>query len=120
MLQRLDLSLDQRKTFRAPDVGTDPQTMAWFMDTYSQEQGGFAQPGVVTGKPVEIGGSLGRNHATGFGVVYVAEKAFEVCKMNMRGSSIAVQALWQRGIFCSKIRSRTRRSYCRCFRCLWW
>ena len=57
------------KDIPAPDVGTDPQTMAWFMDTYSQEQGGYAQPGVVTGKPVEIGGSLGRNHATGLGVI---------------------------------------------------
>lgn len=90
------------KDIPAPDVGTDPQTMAWFMDTYSQEQGGFAQPGVVTGKPVEIGGSLGRNHATGLGVVYVAEKAFEVCKMNMKGSSIAVQGFGNVGSFAAK------------------
>jgi glutamate dehydrogenase (NAD(P)+) len=48
----------------APDMGTDPQTMAWMMDTYSQQKG-FAQPGVVTGKPVDIGGSLGRNSSTG-------------------------------------------------------
>lgn len=86
----------------APDVGTDPQTMAWFMDTYSQENGGFAQPGVVTGKPIEIGGSLGRNHATGLGVVYVAEKAFEVCKMNMNGATIAVQGFGNVGSFAAK------------------
>jgi glutamate dehydrogenase (NAD(P)+) len=90
------------KDIPAPDVGTDPQTMAWFMDTYSQEQGGFAQPGVVTGKPVEIGGSLGRNHATGLGVVYVAEKAFEVCNMNMRGSTIAIQGFGNVGSFAAK------------------
>jgi glutamate dehydrogenase (NAD(P)+) len=90
------------KDIPAPDVGTDPQTMAWFMDTYSQEQGGFAQPGVVTGKPVEIGGSLGRNHATGLGVVYVAEKAFEVCNMNMKGSSIAIQGFGNVGSFAAK------------------
>ncbi|MGZ3768327.1 MAG: Glu/Leu/Phe/Val family dehydrogenase [Bdellovibrio sp.] len=90
------------KDIPAPDVGTDPQTMAWFMDTYSQEQGGFAQPGVVTGKPVEIGGSLGRNHATGLGVVYVAEKAFEVCKMDMKGSSIAIQGFGNVGSFAAK------------------
>lgn len=90
------------KDIPAPDVGTDPQTMAWFMDTYSQEQGGFAQPGVVTGKPVEIGGSLGRNHATGLGVVYVAEKAFEVCKMNMKGATIAVQGFGNVGSFAAK------------------
>src|SRR3954452_6885807 len=53
----------------APDMGTDEQTMAWIMDTYSQVQG-RAVPAVVTGKPVEIGGSLGRSQATGRGVVY--------------------------------------------------
>lgn len=53
----------------APDVGTDGQHMAWMMDTFSQERG-FAIPGVVTGKPIEIGGSLGRAESTGRGVVY--------------------------------------------------
>lgn len=52
------------KDVPAPDVGTNSQTMAWMMDTYSQEIG-HAVPGVVTGKPVEIGGSLGREEATG-------------------------------------------------------
>jgi glutamate dehydrogenase (NAD(P)+) len=87
------------KDIPAPDVGTDPQTMAWFMDTYSQEQGGYAQPGVVTGKPVEIGGSLGRNHATGLGVVYVAEKAFEKMGTKMAGSTIAIQGFGNVGSF---------------------
>ncbi len=58
----------------APDVGTDGQTMAWMMDTFSQERG-FAIPGVVTGKPVEIGGSLGRAESTGRGVVYTIRHA---------------------------------------------
>lgn len=74
----------------APDMGTDPQTMAWIMDTYSQEVG-FAQPGVVTGKPVEIGGSLGRAGATGLGVVFIAEKALEKFKMNISGSTFVIQ-----------------------------
>jgi glutamate dehydrogenase (NAD(P)+) len=78
------------KDIPAPDVGTDSQTMAWMMDTYSQEQG-FTINGVVTGKPVEIGGSLGRAGATGLGVVYVAEKAFEKTGKQMRGSRIVVQ-----------------------------
>ncbi len=90
------------KDIPAPDVGTDAQTMAWFMDTYSQEQGGFAQPGVVTGKPVEIGGSLGRNHATGLGVVYTAEKAFEVNNMSLKGARIAVQGFGNVGSFAAK------------------
>jgi glutamate dehydrogenase (NAD(P)+) len=58
----------------APDMGTDEQTMAWIMDTYSQVQG-RAVPAVVTGKPVEIGGSLGRSQATGRGVVYTVIEA---------------------------------------------
>lgn len=87
------------KDIPAPDVGTDPQTMAWLMDTYSQEQGGFAQPGVVTGKPIEIGGSLGRNHATGLGVVYVAEKAFEKKQMSLSGARIVIQGFGNVGSF---------------------
>lgn len=90
------------KDIPAPDVGTDPQTMAWFMDTYSQEQGGYAQPGVVTGKPVEIGGSLGRNHATGLGVIYVCERAMEVNNMQMRGARIAIQGFGNVGSFAAK------------------
>ena len=90
------------KDIPAPDVGTDPQTMAWFMDTYSQEQGGYAQPGVVTGKPVEIGGSLGRNHATGLGVIYVCERAMEMKGMKMQGAKIVVQGFGNVGSFASK------------------
>jgi glutamate dehydrogenase (NAD(P)+) len=79
------------KDIPAPDVGTDAQTMAWMMDTYSQEQGGFTQPGVVTGKPVEIGGTLGRVGATGLGVIYIAERAFETQGKKLLGSTIAIQ-----------------------------
>ncbi len=79
------------KDIPAPDVGTDAQTMAWMMDTYSQEQGGFTQPGVVTGKPVEIGGTLGRVGATGLGVVYITERAFETQGRKISGATIAIQ-----------------------------
>jgi glutamate dehydrogenase (NAD(P)+) len=58
----------------APDMGTNAQTMAWLMDTYSQAKG-YAIPGVVTGKPIEIGGSLGRVEATGRGVAYTVIEA---------------------------------------------
>lgn len=60
----------------APDIGTDRQTMAWFMDTYSQING-FAAHGVVTGKPISIGGSLGREEATGRGVAYCVNFAYD-------------------------------------------
>jgi glutamate dehydrogenase (NAD(P)+) len=69
----------------APDIGTDGQHMAWMMDTYSMAKG-YAVPGVVTGKPVEIGGSLGRPESTGRGVVYVIEHAIELLKKTGRGN----------------------------------
>ncbi len=62
------------KDIPAPDVGTSAQTMAWIVDTYSQVKG-YAVPGVVTGKPIEVGGSLGRVEATGRGVVYTLIEA---------------------------------------------
>ena len=74
----------------APDMGTDPQTMAWIMDTYSQEVG-YAQPSVVTGKPVEIGGSLGRNGATGLGVIFTTEKALATQNLKIAGTTIVIQ-----------------------------
>ena len=67
------------KDVPAPDIGTDGQTMAWLMDTYSQING-YAVPGVVTGKPIAIGGSLGRAESTGKGVVFCINFAYE--KMN--------------------------------------
>ncbi len=64
------------KDIPAPDIGTDKQTMAWFMDTYSQIHG-YASHGVVTGKPISIGGSLGREAATGTGVAYCINFAYD-------------------------------------------
>jgi glutamate dehydrogenase (NAD(P)+) len=74
----------------APDMYTDSQTMAWIMDTYTMTVG-HAAPGVVTGKPVSIGGSEGRTDATGRGVLYVVEEACKVKKINLRGASVAIQ-----------------------------
>jgi glutamate dehydrogenase/leucine dehydrogenase len=74
----------------APDVGTDGQHMAWMMDTYSMAKG-HAVPGVVTGKPIEIGGSLGRPESTGRGVVYVIEHAIELLKKKNRGNFVLNQ-----------------------------
>jgi glutamate dehydrogenase (NAD(P)+) len=70
----INLIIGPDRDIPAPDVGTDAQHMAWMMDTYSQERG-FAIPGVVTGKPIEIGGSLGRAESTGRGVVYTIQHA---------------------------------------------
>jgi glutamate dehydrogenase (NAD(P)+) len=78
------------KDIPAPDMGTDPQTMAWLLDTYSQ-QVGYSAPTVVTGKPVELGGSLGRNEATGRGVVYCAEEAALHLGMRLDEATVVVQ-----------------------------
>ncbi|WP_085315526.1 Glu/Leu/Phe/Val family dehydrogenase [Derxia lacustris] len=74
----------------APDVNTGEQTMAWMMDTYSINQGS-TQPGVVTGKPVSLGGSLGRRDATGRGCYVVAREAMRRIGLPMEGARIAIQ-----------------------------
>jgi glutamate dehydrogenase (NAD(P)+) len=85
------------KDIPAPDIGTDAQTMAWIMDTYSQEQG-YAVPGVVTGKPIEIGGSLGRNTSTGRGVIYTVEEACNHLKIKQDFNvKVAVQGFGEVG-----------------------
>ena len=78
------------KDIPAPDVGTNPETMAWMLDTFSLETG-FSQTGVVTGKPVEIGGSRGRSSATGLGVVYVAQQALETQGQDISQATFAIQ-----------------------------
>ena len=74
----------------APDVGTNAQTMAWIMDTVSMHRG-YSVPGVVTGKPVAIGGSQGRSDATGQGVVYTIEDAARRAGFALRDATVAVQ-----------------------------
>ncbi len=78
------------KDIPAPDMGTDEQVMAWIMDTYSQ-QAGYTVPGVVTGKPVVLGGSLGRREATGRGLVYLIEEAAKHMGMSLEGAAAVVQ-----------------------------
>ena len=85
------------KDIPAPDVGTDSQTMAWMLDTYSLDTG-YSQTGVVTGKPVAIGGSKGRDAATGLGVVYTIQKALEKTKKPMKGATIAIQGFGKVGM----------------------
>ena len=85
------------KDIPAPDVGTNSQTMAWMLDTYSSEFG-FAQTGVVTGKPVEIGGSHGRDSATGLGVIFICEKALATKNKKMEEATIAIQGFGKVGM----------------------
>lgn len=74
----------------APDVGTNPQVMAWLMDTYSMHAG-YSVNAVVTGKPVSIGGSLGRGDATGVGVMFCTRQAMFKLGMPIEGASVVVQ-----------------------------
>jgi glutamate dehydrogenase (NAD(P)+) len=74
----------------APDVYTNEQTMAWMMDTYSMQRG-ITVPGVVTGKPVLLGGSLGRREATGRGVAFMAAEAARELRITLQGATVAVQ-----------------------------
>jgi glutamate dehydrogenase/leucine dehydrogenase len=78
------------KDIPAPDVYTDAQVMAWIMDTYSVAKG-HSVPGVVTGKPVSLGGTLGRKEATGRGCVFVTREAAKALGMDLTKSTVAVQ-----------------------------
>ncbi|MBE3557856.1 MAG: Glu/Leu/Phe/Val dehydrogenase [Ktedonobacteraceae bacterium] len=74
----------------APDMNTNPQIMAWIMDTYSMHEG-FSIPAVVTGKPLSIGGSEGRNDATALGVLFVTKRAATRLGMPLKGARISIQ-----------------------------
>jgi glutamate dehydrogenase (NAD(P)+) len=80
----------------APDVNTNAQVMAWMMDTYSMHRG-YSVTGVVTGKPVSIGGSEGRQEATGRGVVYTVQEAAKTIDLDLRGARVAVQGFGNAG-----------------------
>jgi glutamate dehydrogenase/leucine dehydrogenase len=80
----------------APDVYTNPQTMAWIMDTYSMIKG-YPIPGVVTGKPISLGGSLGRNEATGRGVFYTVRSACNYLGLPLKGARVVVQGFGNAG-----------------------
>lgn len=86
----------------APDVYTNPQIMAWIMDTYSMMKG-YPVLGVVTGKPVALGGSLGRKEATGRGVYYTILSTFEHLKIPMRGARVVVQGFGNAGSVAAKL-----------------
>jgi glutamate dehydrogenase (NAD(P)+) len=88
--QEILLVIGPQVDILAPDVNTNEETMAWIMDTYSM-QVGYSVPGVVTGKPIVIGGSLGRREATGRGVVYCVQEACALQKMPIQGARIVVQ-----------------------------
>src|ERR687886_2588100 len=87
----------------APDVYTGGKEMAWIMDTYSALKGNFVQPELITGKPLAIGGSLGRNEATGRGLSFTVREAAEKLKINMKTATVAVQGFGNAGQFAAQL-----------------
>src|SRR5713226_1231931 len=90
------------KDIPAPDVYTDSQVMAWIMDTYSMTHGSSA-PGVVTGKPLFLGGSLGRNEATARGCLFVIRSACEVSGIKLNRATVAIQGFGNAGSIAAEL-----------------
>ncbi len=100
------LMIGPRIDVMAPDLGTDEQIMAWIMDTYSM-QVGYACPEIVTGKPVELGGCIGRREATGRGVVYCVEEAMKELQLTPAQSTAVVQGFGNVGsVVCQELHQR--------------
>jgi len=91
------------KDIPAPDVYTGGKEMAWIMDTYSALKGNFVQPEVITGKPLAIGGSLGRTEATGRGLAYTVREAAKKRNIDMKQATFVVQGFGNAGQFASKL-----------------
>lgn len=86
----------------APDVGTNAKVMGWMMDTYSMLKGHCIH-GVVTGKPIELGGALGRNEATGRGVMFTTKNMLKKVGMDMAGTTVAIQGMGNVGSITAKL-----------------
>jgi glutamate dehydrogenase (NAD(P)+) len=87
----------------APDVYTGGREMAWIMDTYSALKGNYLQPELITGKPLAIGGSLGRNEATGRGVSITVREAAKKLGINLKDATVAVQGFGNAGQFAAQL-----------------
>ena len=98
----ISVIIGPEKDIPAPDVYTDSQTMAWIMDTISMHAG-YAVPGVVTGKPLAIGGSRGRDEATSRGLMYAVREACKRIKLNPKGATVAVQGYGNVGYHAARL-----------------
>ena len=99
--QTISYILGINRDIPAPDVNTDAQTMAWMMDAYSSRYG--YTPAIVTGKPVELGGSFGREAATGRGVVYCLEDVGKDLNIDLDGATVAVQGFGNVGSWFARL-----------------
>lgn len=98
----ISLLIGPDRDIPAPDVGTTAQEMAWIMDTYSM-QSGHTVPAVVTGKPINIGGSQGRIESPGLGLVYVMREASRHLSFDITGARVAIQGFGQVGSVCARV-----------------
>ena len=98
----ISIIIGPSKDVPAPDVNTNAQIMGWMMDTYSMNHG-FAIPGVVTGKPISLGGSLGRREATGRGVMFTALNLLQTLNKNISDISVAVQGFGNVGSIAAQL-----------------
>lgn len=99
-LRAINTIVGPEKDIPAPDVNTNAQIMAWFMDEFSKLKG-YNVPGVVTGKPIPLGGSQGRTQATGYGVTVAVKKVCEAMKIDITKTNIAIQGFGNVGSYTS-------------------
>jgi glutamate dehydrogenase (NAD(P)+) len=100
----ISIIIGPEKDIPAPDVYTTPQIMAWIMDTYSMHVG-HSVPAVVTGKPISIGGSLGRDKATARGCLYVVDEAAQMIGLAPEGARVAIQGFGNAGMHAAELMS---------------
>jgi glutamate dehydrogenase (NAD(P)+) len=98
----IEVLIGPERDIPAPDVNTNSQTMAWIMDTYSMHVG-YTVPGVVTGKPISLGGSEGRNEATARGTVFCVVEAARHLGMDLRKSTVVVQGFGNAGAIAAEL-----------------
>jgi len=98
----ISILLGPEKDIPAPDVNTTPQVMAWIMDTFSMHRG-YTVPAVVTGKPINIGGSRGRNEATARGTTIVIREAAQQIGMPLEGAKVAIQGYGNAGAIAAQL-----------------
>ncbi len=98
----ISIIIGPEKDIPAPDVNTNAQTMAWIMDTYSMHVG-YTVPGVITGKPIALGGSEGRNEATARGAVYCIVEAASHLGLDLKTATVAVQGFGNAGSIAARL-----------------
>jgi len=104
-IDKLYLTIGSEKDIPAPDVYTNPQIMAWMMDEYSKLKG-YNSPGVITGKPLSIGGSLGREDATARGALFTVREAAKYLKLDLAKATVAIQGYGNAGSFMAILTKR--------------